>query len=1270
MGLQNLADVHPARHAERIQHDLDRSAVRQVRHVLLGQDARNDALVAVAPGHLVAHLQLALHGHEDLDQLDHARRQLVALLQQLDLLLVDPVHDLDVGVGALVDRAHFLQQVFLLQRQGQDLLSRQLLEMPVLDRLLRLQVPLALPVLHRGGRLQTDQKIGDLLVPFLVHDPRLITDVLFQPADFLLLDFECPLVLVDALAGEDLDFDDRAVDSRRCLQAGVADVSGLLAEDGPQQLLLRCELGFALRRDLAHQDVAGLDRSADANDAAVVEIGERRLGDVGNVARDLLGPQLRVPRLDLELLDVNRGVGVVAHQALRDEDRILEVVTAPRHEGHEHVPAQRQLTQLGGGAVGQDLAADHPLTLADDRFLVHAGVLIRPAELGQLVDVGPKLARRTRFGVRALDPDDHPVRVHRVDDPGPLAEHHRTRVAGHDPLETRADDRRVGAQQRHRLPLHVRTHQGPVRVVVLQERNQGRGHADELLRADVHVVDPFAVDRDEVPAGTRHRTFVLEETPVVDLRVGLGDDVLLLLPGGQVEGVRFGLHLPLLVPLEAPVLRRQIVAGDDLAQGERAVARLDHLEVVDDPAALDLLVGTLDEAVVVDPRIGRERGDQADVRPLRGFDGADAAVVRRVDVAHFEARAFTRQAARTQRRQAPLVGDLGQRVRLVHELGELRRTEELLDRRDHGLRVDQVVRHRRIDVLMHGHLLLDRPLHAHQADPELVLEQFAHRAHAAVAEVVDVVDAANVLLQLQEVLDHPVEVLGREGLPVDRLVGLELDVELEAADPREVVSLRVEEHAVEQRTRTLVRRRVAGTHPPVDLDLRLLRVPGGVLGQGVRNRRAAELPIRKEDLQLAVIAAVKPFVEILRNRLVGLQQHFTGVLVDHIGDQEGALQFRWTDLRLDMVAGVQALDRRFVQGQAGEDAVAVPDAPARAVAQSLTLQHFRSDTQTIDAAPHQGEGHRGVELPQDQLVRLQAEGTQEDGAVELPFAIDPDRQDVLLVVLELHPGAPVGDDLRQVDALVAGEEHARAAVELADDHPLRPIDDEGAGVGHQRDLAEVDLLFLRIAHHPRSRLRVLVVDEETERDLERYGIGHAALPALRDRVLVLQFHRSAAGVALGDPVGVHRAAARAADAVLERVVGHDLLAAVRAGHAQILESLQLAAAAMPVADGVADEVERAGLPEVPEREDAGEHGLQAVIGPLLGQLVHLQEPVVGTALNADQVRNRQGRLDGRKVHPTVAVSVSVTVLRFAVVRHASISPTSSPLREPGARKVL
>jgi hypothetical protein len=50
------------------------------------EDAADHTLVAVAAGHLVAHLELALDGDVDLHHLDHARRQLVALGEALDLL--------------------------------------------------------------------------------------------------------------------------------------------------------------------------------------------------------------------------------------------------------------------------------------------------------------------------------------------------------------------------------------------------------------------------------------------------------------------------------------------------------------------------------------------------------------------------------------------------------------------------------------------------------------------------------------------------------------------------------------------------------------------------------------------------------------------------------------------------------------------------------------------------------------------------------------------------------------------------------------------------------------------------------------------------------------------------------------------------------------------------------------------------------------------------------------------------------------------------------
>ena len=98
-------------------------------------------------------------------------------------------------------------------------------------------------------------------------------------------------------------------------------------------------------------------------------------------------PELGVAGVDLVGLDVDRGQDVVAHQALGQDDGVLEVVALPRHEGHEQVLAQGQVALVGGGAVGQHVAHGDGLALVDEGLLVDAGALVGPAELGQPVEL-------------------------------------------------------------------------------------------------------------------------------------------------------------------------------------------------------------------------------------------------------------------------------------------------------------------------------------------------------------------------------------------------------------------------------------------------------------------------------------------------------------------------------------------------------------------------------------------------------------------------------------------------------------------------------------------------------------------------------------------------------------------------------------------------------------------------------------------------------------------------------------------------------------------
>src|SRR5262249_46653794 len=83
--------------------------------------------------------------------------------------------------------------------------------------------------------------------------------------------------------------------------------------------------------------------------------------------------------------------------------------------------------------------------------------------------------------------------------------------------------------------------------------------------------------------------------------------------------------------------------------------------------------------------------------------------------------------------------------------------------------------------------------------------------------------------------------------------------------------------------------------------------------------------------------------------------------------------------------------------------------------------------------------------------------------------------------------------------------------------------------------------------------------------------------------------------------------------------------------AEVVQPLQLAALALPVADRVLDELERRVLAEVADREHRLEDRLETRVLALARQTVHLQETLVGFLLELDQVRNRYGGLDFRKV---------------------------------------
>ena len=118
---------------------------------------------------------------------------------------------------------------------------------------------------------------------------------------------------------------------------------------------------------------------------------------------------------------------------------------------------------------------------------------------------------------------------------------------------------------------------------------------------------------------------------------------------------------------------------------------------------------------------------------------------------------------------------------------------------------------------------------------------------------------------------------------------------------------------------------------------------------------------------------------------------------------------------------------------------------------------------------------------------------------------------------------------------------------------------------------------------------------------------------------------------------------RADDLVLPKRVGLEHRPALGTRLAQVVQPGQPSALALPVTDGVLDELERRVPAEIADRKDGLEDRLQTGILPLGRQPAHLEEPPVRLLLNFDQVRDRDRRLDFRKVNP-----LAIDVLREGV----------------------
>ena len=234
VSLKYLTHIHTGRNTQRIEHDLYRRTIFEIRHVLVRQNARDHALVTVTASHFVAHTQLALHGDIDFDQLDHTRRELVALRQLVFPLVDDFLEHVNLSRGHLLDLVNLLihARIFVVVLNALQVPRGNALDgVAIENRALGEQALIGALVVQVSLHLLAAENVLQTLQPLVSKNSNLVGKVLFELCHLRTFDGLRPLVFFLALAGEDLHIHDHAFNSRRAVERCVANVPGFFAED-------------------------------------------------------------------------------------------------------------------------------------------------------------------------------------------------------------------------------------------------------------------------------------------------------------------------------------------------------------------------------------------------------------------------------------------------------------------------------------------------------------------------------------------------------------------------------------------------------------------------------------------------------------------------------------------------------------------------------------------------------------------------------------------------------------------------------------------------------------------------------------------------------------------------------------------------------------------------------------------------------------------------------------------------------------------------------
>jgi len=277
--------------------------------------------------------------------------------------------------------------------------------------------------------------------------------------------------IVTFFSSENMNGDNLTSWTRRKYERWVFDILRFVSKDGSKESFFWWKFDFSLWSNLTYEKISTLNKGSHSNNSIFVEILQFVWRNIWDIISSLFRAKFGFSNIHRIFVDMNRSIIVFFHNSRTDDNRVLKVVTTPRHIRYHEISSKSELSIVDGLTISKDLSSSYWWTGSHFWLLVDNHVVIWSLKCTKFV--GHLLSALVEYrNMLGIDSDDFSIffRFNRI-----------TRAFSDHSLGSSSYDWRFSVNERNGLSHHVRSHFRTSRVIVFDEWNEGSRFRHDLF---------------------------------------------------------------------------------------------------------------------------------------------------------------------------------------------------------------------------------------------------------------------------------------------------------------------------------------------------------------------------------------------------------------------------------------------------------------------------------------------------------------------------------------------------------------------------------------------------------------------------------------------------------------------------------------------------------------------------------------------------------------------------------------------------------------------